>query len=36
MTKGRLIDKNICPEVCKHCDKVWISYPKYYDDIARL
>lgn len=26
----RLIDES-CPDICKKCDKVWVSYPKYYD-----
>jgi len=29
--KGRLLNNDICPKICKTCDKMWVSYPKYYD-----
>lgn len=22
-----------CPNICKTCDKMWVSYPKYYKDV---
>lgn len=31
MCKRRLIDDNVCPPICKTCDKMWVSYPHYYD-----
>ena len=27
----RTLDHGTCPEICKTCDKIWVSYPKYYD-----
>ena len=32
MCKGRLIDEKVCPKICKTCDKMWVSYPHYYDE----
>lgn len=31
MCKRRIIDDEICPLICKTCDKMWVSYPRYYD-----
>lgn len=26
----RLLEEG-CPEICRKCDKAWVSYPKYYE-----
>lgn len=31
MCKQRIIDDKICPPICRTCDKMWVSYPRYYD-----
>lgn len=31
MCRKRLIDQKTCPPICKTCDKVWVSYPQYYN-----
>lgn len=31
MSKRRLLDYRTCPDICKRCDKPWITYTKYYD-----
>ena len=32
MCNQRLLDEKICPVICKTCDKMWVSYPKYYEE----
>ncbi|MDR0288092.1 MAG: SPASM domain-containing protein [Clostridiales bacterium] len=32
-SKRRLIDPDMAPDICKRCDKPWITYTKYFDVI---